>query len=107
MGDFFLIVKSSRLVRAFPIMRTDKLSPKSCLAFLVGFGSFPFSALALLAFAAALFVLISDDFVVGGQIIPATDPGVLAWRSCLILAGVFSGILAWFCYRHSCRVRVG
>ena len=63
-------------------------------------------ALGVLAFfltVAALFVCISDDFVIRGQVVLGTDPRVAAWRICLSLAGVLFAALAWLFYRQSRR----
>ena len=60
-----------------------------------------FGGLALLSFGAALFMLISDDFVIRGQVVPASDAKFVPWRAGLSLAGVFSVLLAWLCHRRS------
>lgn len=62
-----------------------------------------FSALGLFLFAATLFFLVSDDFVIRGQIVPASDARFVPWRLGLSLAGVFSILLAWLCRRQSRR----
>jgi len=66
-------------------------------------GLFGFSILALFSFAAALFFFISDDFVIRGQVVPASDARFVPWRVGLSLAGVFSVFLAWLCYRQNRR----
>jgi hypothetical protein len=60
-----------------------------------------FAALALLSFLTALFLLVSDDFVLGGKVVPASDPRILAQRigasvACIVFAG-----LAWLCFRQN------
>ena len=67
-------------------------------------GLFVFGALALFSFAAALFFFISDDFVIRGQVVPATDGRFVPWRVGLSLAGVFFVALAWLCHRQSRRL---
>jgi len=62
-------------------------------------GLYAFSTLALLALAAAFFMFISDDFVIRGQVVPASDATMVLWRNCLGLAGVCFGALAWLCCR--------
>jgi hypothetical protein len=54
-----------------------------------------FSALTLLSFAAAFFLFISDDFVVNGQVVPATDARFVVWRIGLTLAGMLFAWLSW------------
>jgi len=66
-----------------------------------------FSALALFSFAAALFVLASDDFVIRGQVVSATDARVVVPRICLSLTAMFSAALAWLCYRQSRKRDMG
>ena len=63
-------------------------------------GSFVSGALALFSFAAALFFFISDDFVIRGQVVPATDARFVSWRVGLSVAGVFCVALTWLCYRQ-------
>jgi hypothetical protein len=70
-------------------------------------GLFVFSALALFSFAAAFFVLISEDFVINGQVVPATDARLVVWRICLSPAGIVSAAWAWLCYRCCRRLRMG
>lgn len=64
-------------------------------------GSFVFGALALFSVGAALFFFVSDDFVIGGQVVPASDARFVPWRVGLILAGVFCILLAGLCQRQS------
>ena len=66
-------------------------------------GSFLFGALALLSLAAALFFFISDDFVIRGQVVPATDARFVPWRVGLSVAGALCIALAWLCHRPSHR----
>ena len=66
-------------------------------------GSFVFGALALFSFAAALFFFISDDFVIRGQVVAASDARFVPWRVGLSLTGVFSVLVAWLCHRQSRR----
>ena len=66
-------------------------------------GVFVFGGLALLSFGAALFMLISDDFVIRGQVVPASDARFVPWRVGLSLAGVCSVLLAWQCHRQRRR----
>jgi hypothetical protein len=66
--------------------------------------SFVFGALALFSFAAAPFFFISDDFVIRGQVVPATDARFVSWRVGLSLAGVFSVASAWLCHRRGRRL---
>ena len=63
-------------------------------------GFFVFGAMALFAFAAPLFLVISDDFVIRGQVVSATDGRFLVWRIGLALAGMVFATLAWLCYRR-------
>lgn len=64
-------------------------------------GSFVFGTLALFSFAAALFLFISDDFVIRGQVVPATDVRFVSWRVGLSVVGVLTVALAWLCQRQS------
>jgi hypothetical protein len=63
-------------------------------------GVFLFGAFALFLFAAALFFFLSDDFVIHGQVVPATDARFVPWRVGLSVGVVLSALLAWRCYRH-------
>ena len=67
-------------------------------------GFFVFGAMTLLSFAAALFMFISDDFVIRGQVVPATDAGIVAWRIGLSAVGMAFTSLAWLCHRQSRRL---
>jgi hypothetical protein len=62
-------------------------------------GSLAFAALALLLLLAAGFLWISDDFVLRGQVVPATNPKIMLWRFSFTLGGLFCGITALVCYR--------
>ena len=66
-------------------------------------GKFVFGALAVLAFVTMGFVLISDDFVIHGQVVPASDSRVKMWWVSLGLVGLLSTALAWFFHRQSRR----
>ncbi len=63
-------------------------------------GSAVFGALGLLLLAATLFLVVTDDFVIRGQVVPASDPRFVPWRIGLSLAAVFSALFAWLCYRR-------
>ena len=63
-------------------------------------GVLVFGALALISFAAAFFFFISDDFVIRGQDVPASDARFVPWRAGLSSAGLLSVVLAWLCYRQ-------
>ena len=65
---------------------------------------FVFGGLALISVAAALFFLVSDDFVIRGQVVPARDSRIVGWRVGSVLGAAFSVVLAWLCHRRSCRV---
>ena len=63
-------------------------------------GMFALGALALLLFAATLFFLISDDFVINGQVVPATGARFIVLPIVLAAAGTASATLAWLCHRR-------
>jgi hypothetical protein len=60
-------------------------------------------AFSLLSLAAALFMWISDDFVLNGQVVPATDARILVWRIALSVACIVFAGLTWLCLRQSPR----
>jgi len=66
-------------------------------------GLFGIGALALFSFAAVFFLFVSDDFVIQGQAVPATDARFVVWRICLSLAGLICAALAWLCCRQTRR----
>ncbi len=61
-------------------------------------GSAVFGALGLFLLAVTLFIFVSDDFVIRGQVVPASDARFVPWRVGLSLAAVFSLLLAWLCH---------
>jgi hypothetical protein len=67
-------------------------------------GLFGLITLALFSFAAAVFLFAGDDFVLGGEVIPATDARITSLRIGAIAAGIVSTVLAWLCYRHMQRL---
>jgi hypothetical protein len=67
-------------------------------------GLLVFGALALLSFAAALFMFVSDDFVLGGQVVPATDARIVVWRIGLGVVGVVFASVTWLCLRQTRRL---
>jgi len=68
-------------------------------------GLFGLISLALFSFAGAVFFLVGDDFVLGGEVVPASDARILALRLGLGLAGLVFAILAGVCYRHMHEAR--
>jgi ABC-type nickel/cobalt efflux system permease component RcnA len=66
-------------------------------------GMYVCGVLALLSFAAALFVFVSDDFVIRGQVVSAADSRVVMWRVSLSLVAILSAASMWFFYRQSRR----
>jgi hypothetical protein len=58
-------------------------------------------ALTLLSFVAALFMWISDDFVLDGQVVPATDARIFFWRITLSVACLVFASLTCLCLRQT------
>lgn len=72
-------------------------------------GSRALALMALSLLAAAGFLWISDDFVLQGQVVPATDARIMLWRISLTLGGLLCGVTAFVCYqsyRALCQERV-
>ena len=60
-----------------------------------------FGAVAVVGFGAAAFLLLSDDFVIGGRVVPAADARIVRWRNLAAQAGVAATILAACCRRRA------
>ncbi len=56
--------------------------------------------IALLSIAGSILLWVSDDFVIGGQVVGASHPRIVFWQSCFTLAGIISVLLAWFCHNR-------
>ena len=67
-------------------------------------GLFGLITVALFSLAAAAFLFFSDDFVLGGEAVSASDTRLTLLRMGALALGIGATFLAWLCYRRMQRL---